>query len=65
MYWVFILAGPLILFTWIRSFRYLAFTSIIGTHTRTRTQPIDDVCPVHSLTAATSICTTQQQATLR
>jgi amino acid permease len=30
MYWVFILAGPLILFTWIRSFRYLAFTSIIG-----------------------------------
>lgn len=30
MYWIFILAGPLVLFTWIRSFRYLAFTSIIG-----------------------------------
>ncbi|KAL6060342.1 Transmembrane amino acid transporter protein [Balamuthia mandrillaris] len=29
-YWVLILAGPLIAFVCIRSFRYLAFTSIIG-----------------------------------
>jgi hypothetical protein len=65
MYWVFILAGPLILFTWIRSFRYLAFTSIIGTHTRTRARTHTHTHLVHSLTAAASIRTTQQQATLR
>jgi len=29
-YWVLILAGPLTLFTWIRSFRYLSYTSIVG-----------------------------------
>ena len=72
MYWVFILAGPLILFTWIRSFRYLAFTSIIGTVMR-RVSRVCRACVVRRVVRVSCgdevlnklSCCSPQQAILR